>query len=470
MGYHLINIILHITNALLCFFLMMRFTQRRGLAWCVAAVFLVHPVQSEAVACIAGISNLLFTFFLLLSFLFYLKTADRIEEAGLFNEAIDYTGALVFFGCALLCKEQAIVLPVLILLYEFSFTQSLRKRNARWRLRLAGFAIVVGGYLLWRKIIIGSALTSLMSNWGEFILRLKAFPGVIINYLQTIFLPVDLHYYRSYDILSPWVLLALSFMFLVIAIILFVRFLPHKNQALFCFGVGWFFITILPMTSLVPLIHEYSYIAAFEHFLYLPLIGFLLSLFIALDYFADLILRRHSKNIKKIIFACVLAFSVILTFFQNQVWASEIVLFQRAVYYQSGIGRLRLLLAKAYFNIRDFSKAQEQYMIARDIMAGYLGKIRDQRVKPFYQGFLRDSLLGLASCSEAEGKYQQAIEYYEKVLFLTPNDPAVLNNIGVNAIHLGQMPEAMINFKKALEIDPNFAPARLNYQHLLQKS
>ena len=61
--YHFVNILVHIANGLLLLTLLRRLTDKDVLSWLVALVFVVHPVQSEAVASVAGLSNLLFTFF-----------------------------------------------------------------------------------------------------------------------------------------------------------------------------------------------------------------------------------------------------------------------------------------------------------------------------------------------------------------------------------------------------------------------
>ncbi len=452
-GYHIVNIILHIINAFLLFVLTFRLTQRRGLSWCAAMLFLVHPVQSEAVACISGISNLFLAFFLLSAFLLYVRASDRRHELNLIKVAGIYSASLFLFGLALLCKEQAVILPVLLMFYEFCFPRVLVRGNAGWRLRLAGFLIVAGGYFLWRRILIGSFAASFVENWGEFYLRLKAFPAIIMNHLQTVAVPLDLHYYRSYDILAPWIWSALSLIFLAVACVLIWRTLPRDRQPFFVFGWAWFLVTLLPTTSLVPLIHEYSWIATFEHFLYLPLAGLVWSILIALDYFADQWFGRHSGNIKKVLIVIGVIGCVVLTQAQTKMWAGEIPLFEKAVKYQPAMGRLRLLLAQAYYAQGDYQQARREYQQARDIMAGYLGKIRDQRVRPFYQGFLRDSLLGLAASYAAVGDWVGAQDQYKKVLILSSQDSGVENSLGMIAIRLEQWDTAMMCFERALKED-----------------
>ena len=57
-GFHLFNILVHIINGLLLFGLLQKLGLREAVAWVVALLFLIHPVQTEAVSCISGISNL----------------------------------------------------------------------------------------------------------------------------------------------------------------------------------------------------------------------------------------------------------------------------------------------------------------------------------------------------------------------------------------------------------------------------
>ncbi len=468
-GYHLLNIGLHLANAFLIFALGFRLTGRKIFSWCAAALFLVHPVQSEAVACISGISNLLFVFFLLASFLLYTRISNQASPLTWVDEAATYGGALVLFGCALLSKEQAIVLPLLLLLYEFCFPKIVTTSNNIWRLRLSGFLIVAGGYLMWRKIVVGEFLTSFVSNWGEFYLRLKSFPAMMLNHLQTVFWPSDLHYYRSYDILSPWAWPTVSFFLFLVVCFLVWTILPKNRQMLYSFGLGWFAFTLLPTTSIIPLVHEYSFIAAFEHFLYLPLAGLLWSLLIALDYFAQQIFRRKSQVVKKIFMAVGIFGAVVLTQAQTRIWVGEIALFEKAVKYENGMGRLHLLLAQAYYANGDFRQAKGEYSIGRDIMLKYLGKIKDDRIKPFYLSFLKDSLLGIAACEQALGNWQAACAEYEKIFLFALPDSRVENNLGVCAIRVGDLPKAEQHFRRALAMDANFQDATKNLEQVLKQ-
>lgn len=501
-GYHALNILIHIVNGLLVFNLVYKLTCRERFATAVGILFLLHPVQTEAVACISGISNLLVTCLCLGSFLFYLRLTDDRQSLSVKSEVTDYVGTLGLFGLALLAKEQAIVLPFLLALYEFCFAQKIADRGKDWRLRLSGFGIIAGGYLLWRKVILGGFTTAFVSNFGEFVLRLRSIPGMVVDYLRMVVFPIDLHYYRSYDILSPWILPCV--ILLVIGLVAFrlTLLMPLQKRVLTAFGFGWFLIALMP-TSLVPLVHEYSWVAQFEHFLYLPLIGLLLANFLILETIFEKLIPPAASGLIDLLFLAVLLIALLLTVIQNRVWADELPLFRQAATYQPQLGRVRLLLGKTYLSRQDVDKAANEFEAARLIMEDYWTKIKDQRVRPFYDGFWKESLLGLAACEELEGhwtaaenkysrilqlfpadlpshnqmallavrleKWDTAVLHFQKVVELLPEDPAALANLAVAYIHQGQLDQAENLLRRAVTIAPEFAPAQNNLRLLLEQ-
>ncbi len=73
MGFHLHNLLLHIVNTLLVFFLLRKITNNASLSVLVTLAFTLHPFVNESVQWITERKNLLFTMFYLLSMLFYVK-------------------------------------------------------------------------------------------------------------------------------------------------------------------------------------------------------------------------------------------------------------------------------------------------------------------------------------------------------------------------------------------------------------
>ena len=157
-GFHLFNVILHILNAFLVFltirFVLKKDTYRNLTAQGVAIFFLIHPVQSEAVACISGISNTLLTLLILLSFNLYLYSKECSTAK---SRIFFFFLSVVSFLCALFTKEQAIVLPCILFFYElFLGGEKGSRRPALMRILI--FVVSVFGYFSFRKIIFGSML------------------------------------------------------------------------------------------------------------------------------------------------------------------------------------------------------------------------------------------------------------------------------------------------------------------------
>src|SRR5947208_185436 len=109
-GYHAVNILLQIANALLVWRLLEQLNIRG--AWLAGLIFGIHPVHVASVAWISELKNLLSMFFALLSILFFLK----LDEKRLPNSATAYAASLVFFALALLSKTQVVFLPIVLLL------------------------------------------------------------------------------------------------------------------------------------------------------------------------------------------------------------------------------------------------------------------------------------------------------------------------------------------------------------------
>jgi len=107
------NILIHITNGLLLYLLLLYLFKRRMLSFLAAFFFLVHPVQIEAVTYLSGRADVLALFFYLLSFLLFIKSADSENRSNLGLRLI----SLVCFFLGILAKEMAATLPFIILLY-----------------------------------------------------------------------------------------------------------------------------------------------------------------------------------------------------------------------------------------------------------------------------------------------------------------------------------------------------------------
>ena len=151
--YYLTNLLLHLANAVLLFFIFNVLLKKKSLSFPAALLFVVHPVSWEAVANIAGRSILLCAFWQFAAFLLYLRYAARSRLDP--RRKVYYVCALLAFALALLSKESAVVLPFFIAGHEYWTGRRHKGKvlTAQSVKRLLPFVAVVAGYLLLRKVL-----------------------------------------------------------------------------------------------------------------------------------------------------------------------------------------------------------------------------------------------------------------------------------------------------------------------------
>lgn len=464
-GFHFFNVFLHITNSVVLFIFLLKilqlnhwdFMKSKGVAFGIAAIFLTHPVQTEAVACVSGISNLIFAFFCLLSFYFYLISSEIYQRTLKKNsyhggrERLLYLLCQMTFFIALMAKEQSIVLPVIICLYEWRFQKSQKDNHIKKLLRIGGYFVTTLGYFVMRKMIVGYSTTNLKDFHVELALRLSTIPQALLDYFGLMFWPHNLHYYRSVDMLEPFII-PLMLLIVTVGIVFTIVFFIHgKKKNLLIFGLGWFFVSLLPTLNIIPLVNEYSLLLSAEHFLYFPIIGMLLFIFGLTDHW----LVKFKRTFGPII-VCILIFIFIpLSVKQNTYWRGEIPLFERTLQFEENFGRVRVLLAKAYYRDGQYEKAIKEFNKALKIMQGYLVKVNNDKVAGVYIRFIKEIHADLAYTYEVVNRFSQAIDEYEAGSQLDPDNPYWYHRLGLNYIRLKNYDKAINQFQKVLSINKN---------------
>src|SRR5437667_11751054 len=137
-GYHWVNILLHVANALLVWRVLSRL--KIPGAWLAGAIFAVHPVQVESVAWISELKNVLMGFFFLLTLLTWIEYVDATHK----HRRILYLAALVFYLLALSAKATACTLPSALLLVLWLNQRPIGRRALCEIIRFVVFALGVG--------------------------------------------------------------------------------------------------------------------------------------------------------------------------------------------------------------------------------------------------------------------------------------------------------------------------------------
>jgi tetratricopeptide (TPR) repeat protein len=356
-----------------------------------------------------------------------------------------------FFVIAFLSKEQGILLVPLVMVIDYSRGQ---KNFRSWF-----FWILAACVLLWlRQGVTGASLLKDMTvSPGELYLRLAAIPRDIGMYVRLIFFPYDLHYYRSTDILQSnsvsWILALIS-----MAGILYAFNRWSQARGVLILGLGWFLAALLPVLNIAPLINEYSFIFTPEHFLYLPIVGILIVAVSAADHFL--------KHFRKLLLGVVIISCLLLTWYQNTFWKSEIALFERMLRFEPDFGRGHLLLAKAYYFNNRPQDADEHFEKAFTIMSAYAKKSTNLKAEKFYLGFVKEILFDWAQNDSAMGHWTMGLDKYKRAAAIDGKDASLYNNMAFVYLHLGDKKDAYLSLQQALRIDPSFAQARRNLDQL----
>lgn len=292
-GFHFVNVVVHVANALLVYALVLstmrlplfggRYAPRaRVLATLVALIFVAHPLQTMATSYIVQRAESLASFFYLTTLL----CAVRAFGAGGARRALLAGGALLAAVLGVLSKEIVATVPLAVALYWFCFLRDgAGGGRRRWLAIVAMLALPIGlGVLLARDYLM-PAMTPVdplagprawlfiptagfqvegISSWQYLITQF----GVITWYLRLFFVPIGQVFDYGWPFADTlWradVLLPL----LLLLALLATAVLAYRRYRLATFCIGWVFITLAPTSSFIPLRD-----AAFEHRMYLPIVG-----------------------------------------------------------------------------------------------------------------------------------------------------------------------------------------------------
>jgi tetratricopeptide (TPR) repeat protein len=266
-GFHLANLVLHALIVCLLFGLTKRLFQDQWLAFATAAIFALHPIHTESVAWVSGVTDLDLAVFYLATFWFFLASA-RPQGARSEWMQLGMVGSSIL---ALLSKEQAVTLPLLAMIYEHLYRGD--RARTTWRQKVARYGslwLLVPVYVLFRMRFFGAfAPVQLTRNVSWYEAILSAFP-LAGQYVWKMIWPVHLiAYYPFHKTTTPFDLhLLAGVAALGVWALAFGVLWKHGHRA--SFGFIWFFINIAPVLNsrwLGPNVFT-------ERYLYLPSVGF----------------------------------------------------------------------------------------------------------------------------------------------------------------------------------------------------
>ena len=467
--YNVTNLLLHLATGIIIFFLIRLIFRDRKLGFFVSLLFVIHPIQWEAVSNIAGRAIVLCGFFFMSAFLFYCLWDIKTKSA------FYYWLSILFFSFALLCKESAVVFPLILLAFEqFPAGRETRGNRLSWFKTLPFFLAVIFYFFIRR--IFGITAIFYWSSLRELILGVVSFLNAAITYVRLFFLPVDLYFDRAAAVLTsfadPRALDTLFFAALAVFVFFKIKKRLNNRPLFFLF---WFCLGLLPVMQFVPIELQPGYISTAEHFLYIPSLGIFVLLVLVFRWFyhEGIRLKLFTKEVFCVAAVFIYAFFFIITVEQNIYASQELAMYKRSVAYYPMNARVQNALGLSYAKKRLFREAEEHFRRAlafdpNDTVARIsLGKALCD------QGRLVDGAAEYEKIADA-GKwagllsnnmrlsYEMLAKQYRASLGKDPSNAKLRYSLGVAYSKAGKTREAIEEYQKAVSLDPRLKNAIFN--------
>jgi tetratricopeptide (TPR) repeat protein len=478
--YRLTNLIVHILVGVLVFFLILEgcaYLKKRvffakhalAIASATSALFLLHPVQTQAVSyAIQARLEGLATFFVLLTLFLFLK-AFQVKNIFVKYGLVASTLLIGFISCG--TKEIAIVSPFLAILIDWFFLAEESWENFKSRLWFHGvFSFVIFAtfiHYLTPKYVseIASLKVTTANNRGNVLTKhahdvIKPFDflisefKVILHYLSMFLWPFSISVEYDWKLSESFFAPDSFFPFLSLVSLFALSCYSIIKKKFTFFGIGllWFFVAVAPRSTIIPspeLICDYK--------TYLASIGWLFILATAFVATITFIMKNISK-LPSFLYKPIPQLAIVVIFAlpigygamqRNIVWSTPVEFWRditiKAPYKARGHNNLGVALSEE----NKFSEA----------IPCYIEAIRLDR-------FYSDPWSNLAVAYSVQGDTDKAIGALKQAIRIFPNYPEAFNNLGTLMIKKKNYEAAEKILNTALRLRPYYGKAFYNLGRL----
>jgi cytochrome c-type biogenesis protein CcmH/NrfG len=442
-GYHLTNIVIHAANGLLVYHLLMRLYSDRLLSLVASALFLFHPVQVESVAWVSERKGLLSAFFMLLSWESYVSYCEPNDK----KKILFYLVSLFTFLLSLLAKPMTVIFPMMLIVFDFSFSISERRVRILEKIPYFVAAAVFSGIVMYCEMPQhGGTRVDYHggSGWATFLTMLPVFcryfgmlvwpANLSVDYVATIHNTVDVT-----------VILAA----LLLAAIVIAGIKLFKTDRRMAFWLILFWLALLPVSQIVPLATM-----MFDHYLYLPVLG----VGVLTGSLAVYIRDRSEKKRVRILYSAVFLWLIIL----------GVSSFQRARVWQNYWTLLADFVEKSPGSVNTWIIYGEVYQRAGNLPEAVKGYEYGLKIDPFST----ESMWRLGNLYTENGELEKGKEFLTKLLAINSKHIKGLATLGDNYLKHGNFSEADKAYRRALSLQPEAEPVIISLGKLavLQKN
>lgn len=419
--FHFTNLILHLLNALLVYLIFIRLINNKTISFVTALLFSIHPLHVESVAWASARKDVMYTLFFLSSAFYYLKYVHDKNNKYLVL-------SLILFVLSILSKAQAVVLPMVLLLFDFLQKRKINKQTIADKTPFFLLSFLFGALAFYIQNKSGAVQDF---TYFPFVTRILFACYGLVGYLWKLLLPINLSCFYPYpetnDVINTNWVYAAPIIILVISVAIY-KYVKKSREVIF--GILFFIVTISLVLQLIPV----GDAVMADRYSYIPFIG----LFFIAGHFYNSIFeyKRKSALVKPTGIIITIALSV-LSFIRSSEWENSITLYTSS---------LNNYPAAIIYNNRGAALAAEgKNEEALDDFNNVL------KLKPRYPNGHQNRGITLQKLN----KYEEAIIDFSEEIKINPKNMAAYNNRGNCYKALNKYKEAIDDYNSILKINPN---------------
>jgi tetratricopeptide (TPR) repeat protein len=436
-GYHWVNLLLHIVNALLVWRVLARLNVPG--AWLAGAIFALHPVQVESVAWITERKNVLMGFFFLLTLLAWVAFVDeRTKRPWRF-----YGLALILYVLALSAKTTACTLPAALLLILWLQKKAINKRRLSQVVPFLILGIGMGLLAVWWERY-HQGTRGVLFALGP-IERLLIASRAVWFYLSKLIWPSNLTFiYPKWNI-SPahpldyaWLLAGIA----LCAVIYFARRYVGRGVEV---AAAFFVATLSPVLGFI-MLYTFRYTFVADHYQYLASIGPIALASAGVATLADTFKRRRPLILSAAV--CLIVILAVMTWRQAAMYGDIEALWRTTLARNPSCWMAHNNLGIVLFQKGNSDEAIDHYRTTLEMQPDFWDA---------------DYNLGIALLSK--GQVDEAIAHCSNAVRIAPNDPDALVALGNALLQKERIDDAIVYYQKALSLRPDYFLAHHSLGH-----
>ena len=486
-GYHLTNLLLHLSNSLLLFGFLYALTDARWCSGLTAILFGVHPLHVESVAWVSERKDVLSMFFFILTLCAYVHYVRKPSPRR-------YLVMVVLFVAGLMSKSMLVTLPFILLLLDYwplDRLESLRLANdsinpETGREKKTLLMLFREKLPIFTLAAFSSVLTYVVQENSGAVMGIETLPfnsrlaNVAISYLayiKKLFWPARLlPFYPLSESIPAWKIILSSFILLGITV---VAILLRKRKKYFIVGWLWFLGMLVPVIGLVQVGAQ----SMADRYTYIPAIGFFI--FIVWGVY-ELTRVFHGEVLLPCLAGILIIPSTLAAHRQVSYWKDSFALWTHALNVTEANYIAHANLGQILAEKGNNDEAIEHYKEALRLKPDYAAAHNDWGAALETEGNLDGAAAHYAEALRLDpqfaqvhynwgrllanqGHTEEAIAHYREAVRLQPDYATAHTNLGAALANAGKTDEALAEYHEALRLDPRLAEAHYNLGSALEK-